>query len=112
MPCCGRGALPDRIGVPIDRRRAVSRASLAMVDDTRPTATWLDDALARVRSTTEPDFRPAAVGDGATVQAWCDAVAELDALDGDQPTLLYPARWAAPLPVAGLALVPGSDLPW
>jgi hypothetical protein len=109
--------LPDRIVVPVDQLRAVSQASLAMVDDTRPTATWLDDALARVRATTEAGFRPAAVGDGTTVQTWCDAVAELDGWLGRVADLFEQFDHRSPLfemmaaPMLGSPALPASPTP-
>jgi len=109
--------LPDRIVVPTDRLRTVSSASQAMVADTRPSAHWLDDALALVRSTTEPGFRPSAVGTGDTVRAWCDAVAELDGWLGrvadmfEQMDLHSPLAELLALPVIGAPALPVAPAP-
>jgi hypothetical protein len=88
-----------------------------MVDDTRPTAAWLDDALAHVRATTEAGYRPAAVGDGTTVQTWCDAVAELDAWLGRVADLFERFDHRSPLfevmaaPMLGSPCLPATPAP-
>lgn len=67
-----------RVGGDVDRLADLPGATSALLPPVRVAAARLDEALDRVRATTDPSFLPGTPGDGDDARRWTRAVAELD----------------------------------
>ena len=107
--------MSDRIVAPLSRMRTFARTSSGMAAEVRSRASDLDAALDRVRTTTDPGYRPLVFGDGTDVQRWCEAVDELDSWVADVADLFASLDDPAPLlealllPLAGAPDLPVAD---